>query len=91
MVQPQETHRSPLRPVLGAYLTVTSATYYAKAGQHRIGVNRAWAANITLPTAQVRAGLVVPDSAAQVAIATVAQSHDPTKTLEGNVWDAKRK
>ena len=56
MVQPQEIHRVPLRSVLEAYDSVTSATYTAKAGDRLIGVNRAGAVTITLPTAQLRAG-----------------------------------
>ena len=56
MVQPQETHRPPSRPVLEAYVNVTAATYIAKAGDRVIGVNRAGGVTVTLPTAEVRAG-----------------------------------
>ncbi len=56
MVQPQETHRPPLRTVVEAYVSVTGATYTARAGDRLIGVNRAGAVTVTLPTAQLRAG-----------------------------------
>ena len=56
MVQPQETRRSPLRPVLEAYVTVTPATHSAKAGQCRIGVNRAGEITVSLRTVPLRAG-----------------------------------
>ncbi len=52
MVQPQETHRPPLRTVVEAYVSVTGATYAAKAGGRLIGVNRAGAVTVTLPAAQ---------------------------------------
>ena len=44
MVQPQETYRPSSRAVLGAYVTITAATYTAKAGDRvdRItGINAA--------------------------------------------------
>ena len=49
MVQPQETHRPPLRTVLESYVSVTGATYAAKAGDRLIGVNRAGTVTVTLP------------------------------------------
>ena len=56
MVQSQDFHRPPLRPVLEAYVNVTGATYTAKAGDRVIGVNRAGAVTVTLPTSQRRLG-----------------------------------
>ncbi|MCH7936542.1 MAG: hypothetical protein IH994_05540, partial [Proteobacteria bacterium] len=58
MVQPQQTHRPPMRAVLEAYVNVTAASYTAKAGDRVIGVNRAGAVTVTLPTAQVRKGRI---------------------------------
>ncbi len=37
MVQPQETHRPPLRTVVESYVSVTVPTYAAKAGDHLSG------------------------------------------------------
>ena len=58
MVQPLHTHNPPSRPVMEAYSNVTAATYTAKAGDRLIGVNRAGAVTVTLPTAEVRPGRV---------------------------------
>ena len=58
MVQAQQFHRPPQRPVLEAYASVTGAAYSAKAGDRVIGINRAGAVTITLPTAEVRKGRV---------------------------------
>ncbi len=53
MVQPQETHRPPLRTVVESYVSVTGATYAAKAGDQLIGVNHAGTVTVTLPTARL--------------------------------------
>ncbi len=59
MVQPQQTHRPPSRPVLEAYVNVTAAAYTAPAGD-LIGVNRAGVVTVTLPTPQLRGGRTYP-------------------------------
>ena len=53
MVQSQHSHRPPSRGVLETYVSVTTATYTAKAGDRLIGVNRADVVTVTLPTAQL--------------------------------------
>ncbi len=70
MVQPQETHCPPLRTVVEAYVSVTGATYAAKAGDQLIGVNRAGAVTVTLPIAQLRAGRIYTIKDESVAAAT---------------------
>ena len=56
MVQPQNTHRPPQRPVLEAYVDLTAAIYTAKAGDRVMAVNRAGIVTVTLPTAEARRG-----------------------------------
>ena len=52
----QESHSPPVSQVMDAYVSVTAATYSAKAGDRLIGVNRASAVTVMLPTDQLRAG-----------------------------------
>ena len=89
MVQPQETHRSPLRPVLEAYVTVTSAAYSARAGQRLIGVNRAGTVTITLPTAQLRAGrsYTIKDESGAAATNNITVATEGSETIDGSATD----
>ena len=89
MVQPQQTHRPPLRPVLEAYITVTSTSYAAKAGDRVIGVNYAGAVTITLPTAQLRAGRVytVKDESGAAATNNITVATEGSETIDGSATD----
>ena len=86
MVQPQETHRPPLRMVLESYVSVTSATYAAKAGDRLIGVNRAGAVTVTLPTAQLRAGrtYTVKDESGAAATNNITVATEGSETIDGS-------
>jgi len=89
MVQPQETHRPPLRTVVESYVSVTSATYAAKAGDRLIGVNRAGAVTITLPTAQLRAGrtYTVKDESGAAATNNITVATEGSETIDGSATD----
>ena len=89
MVQPQETHRPPLRTVVESYVSVTAATYAAKAGDRLIGVNRAGAVTITLPTAQLRAGrtYTVKDESGAAATNNITVATEGSETIDGSATD----
>ena len=89
MVQPQETHRPALRSVLEAYVTVTAATYTAKAGERLIGVNRAGTVTITLPTAQLRAGrtYTIKDESGAAATNNITVATEGSETIDGAATD----
>ena len=89
MVQPQQTHRPPLRPVLEAYVNITAATYTAKAGDRVIGVNRAGTATITLPTAEVRKGRIytVKDESGAANSNNITVDTEGSETIDGSATD----
>ena len=89
MVQPQETHRPPLRTVVESYVSVTGATYAAKAGDRLIGVNRAGAVTVTLPTAQLRAGrtYTVKDESGAAATNNITVATEGSETIDGSATD----
>ena len=89
MVQSQETHRPPLRAVSEAYVSVTGATYAARAGDRLIGVNRAGAVTITLPTAQLRAGrtYTVKDESGAAASNNITVATEGSETIDGSATD----
>jgi len=89
MVQPQHAHRPPLRPVLDAYVNVTAASYTAKAGDRVIGVNRAGAVTVTLPTAEVRKGRVytVKDESGAAATNNITVATEGAETIDGAATD----
>ena len=89
MVQPQETHRPPLRTVVESYFSVTAATYAAKAGDRLIGVNRAGAVTVTLPTAQLRAGraYTVKDESGAAATNNITVATEGSETIDGSATD----
>ena len=89
MVQPQQTHRPPQRSVLEAYVSVTGATYSAKAGDRVIGVNRAGAVTVTLPTAQLRKGRVytVKDESGAAATNNITVATAGSETIDGSATD----
>ena len=89
MVQPQETHHSPLRSVMESYVNVTAATYIAKAGDRLIGVNRAGAVTVTLPTVQLRAGrtYTVKDESGAAATNNITVATEGSETIDGSATD----
>ena len=89
MVQPQETHRPALRSVLEAYVNVTAATYTAKAGDRIIGVNRAGAVTITLPTAEVRKGrtFTIKDESGAAATNNITIDTEGSENIDGSATD----
>lgn len=89
MVQPQQTHKPPLRPVLEAYVNVSGATYTAKAGDRVMGVNRAGAVTITLPTPEVRRGRIytVKDESGAAASNNITVATEGSETIDGSATD----
>ena len=89
MVQPQETHRPPMRSVLEAYVSITAATYTAKAGDRVIGVNRAGVVTVTLPTAEVRKGrtYTVKDESGAAATNNVTIATEGSENIDGTATD----
>lgn len=89
MVQPQETHRPPLRTVIESYVSVTAATYAARAGDRLIGVNRAGAVTVTLPTAQLRAGrnYTVKDESGAASTNNITVATEGSETIDGSATD----
>ena len=89
MVRSQETHRPPLRSVLETHVTVTSATYTGKAGDRMIGVNRAGAVTVTLPTAQLRPGrrYAVKDEFGAAATNNITVATEGSETIDGSATD----
>lgn len=89
MVQPQQSHRPPLRSVLEAYANITTATYTAKAGERVIGVNRAGAVTVTLPSAEVRKGRIytVKDESGAAASNNITVATEGSETIDGSATD----
>jgi hypothetical protein len=89
MVQPQETHRPPLRTAIESYVSVTGATYAAKAGDRLIGVNRAGTVTITLPSAQLRSGrtYTVKDESGAAASNNITVAIEGSETIDGSATD----
>ena len=89
MVQPQLAHRPPSRPVLESYVHITGATYTAKAGDRFIGVNRAGAVTVTLPTAEVRKGRVytIKDESGAAASNNITIDTEGSETIDGSATD----
>jgi len=89
MVQSQHGHRPPLRPVLEAYVNVSAATYTAKAGDRVIGVNRAGAVTVTLPTAEVRKGrsYTIKDESGAAATNNITVATEGAETIDGSATD----
>jgi len=91
MVQPQNSHRQPMRSVLEAYASVTRAADTAKAGDHMIGVNRAGVVTVTFPAAEVRKGRVYTvkdESGAAANNITIAT--EGSETNDGSATDTIR-
>jgi len=89
MVQPSQSHRPPLRGVLETYVSVTATTYTAKGGDRVIGVNRAGAVTITLPTAEVRKGRVytVKDESGAATTNNITVDTEGSETIDGSATD----
>lgn len=89
MVQSQEFYRPPLRRVLEAYVSVTAAAYTAKGGDRLIGVNRAGAVTITLPTAQLRLGrtYTIKDESGAAATNNITVATEGSETIDGVATD----
>ena len=89
MVQSQDFHRPPLRSVREAYANIATATYTAKAGDRLIGVDRAGAVTITLPTAEVRKGRVytVKDESGAAATNNITVATEGAETIDGSATD----
>jgi len=89
MTQPRQTLRQPLRHVQEAYVSVTGATYTAKAGDRIIGVNRAGIVTITLPTAQLRPGRIytVKDESGAAATNNITVATEGAETIDGSATD----
>ena len=89
MTQPRQTHRPPLRQVMETHTTVTGAAYTVKAGDSLVGVNRAGAVTITLPTAEVRAGRVytVKDESGSAASNNITVATEGSETIDGAATD----
>lgn len=89
MVQPHETHRPPLRTVVESYVSVTGATYAAKAGDRLIGVNRVGTVTVTLPTAQLRAGRIytIKDESGAAATNNITVATEGSETIDGSATD----
>ena len=89
MVQPQETHRPPRRMVMESNVSVTGATYAARAGDRLIGVNRAGAVTVTLPTAQLRAGrtYTIKDESGAAATNNITVATEGSETIDGSATD----
>ncbi len=86
MVQSQHGHRPPLRSVLEAYVSVTGATYTAKAGDRVIGVNRAGTVTVTLLTAEVRKGRVytVKDESGAATTNNITVATEGSENIDGS-------
>lgn len=84
-----QTHRAPLRTVLEAYPSVTTASYSAKAGDRVIGVNRAGTVTVTLPTAEVRPGRIytVEDESGAAASNNITVATEGSETIDGSATD----
>lgn len=89
MVQSQHSHRPPLRTVLETYTAITGATYTAKAGDRVIGVNRAGAVTITLPSAEVRKGRVytIKDESGGASSNNITVDTEGAETIDGAATD----
>ena len=89
MVQPQQTHRPPLRSVLEAHVTVTAAAYTAKAGDRVIGINRSGAVTITFLTSQLRSGrtYTIKDESGAAATNTITVATEGSETIDGSATD----
>ena len=89
MVQSQESHRPPSRTVLETYVTVTAATYTAKAGDRLIGVNRAGVVTVTLPTAQLRAGrsYTIKDESGAAVTNNITVATEGSQNIDGAATD----
>lgn len=89
MVSPRQGHQPPQRPVLEAYKAVAGATYTAKAGDRVIGVNRAGAVTVTLPTAEVRPGRVftVKDESGAAATNNITVATEGSENIDGSATD----
>ena len=89
MVQSQHSHRPPLRTVLETYTAITGATYTAKAGDRVIGVNRAGAVTITLPSAEVRKGRVytIKDESGAASSNNITLDTEGAETIDGSATD----
>jgi hypothetical protein len=75
-----------LRTVIESYISVTGATYAARAGDRLIGVNRAGVVTVTLPTAQLRAGRVytVKDESGAAATNNITVATEGSETIDGS-------
>lgn len=89
MVQSQQSHRPPSRGVLEAYVSITAATYTAKAGDRLIGVNRAGVVTVTLPTAQVNKGrsYTIKDESGAAATNNITVATEGSENIDGSATD----
>jgi hypothetical protein len=74
---------------LETHVTVTAASYTAKAGDRFIGVNRAGTVGITLPTSQLRAGRLytVKDESGAAATNNITVATEGAETIDGSATD----
>ncbi len=89
MVQAQQVHRPPLRSVSEAYVKVTAAAYTAKAGDRVIGVNRAGAVTITLPSSEVRKGrtYTIKDESGAAAVNNITVAAEGPEKIDDSATD----
>ncbi len=89
MVQPQTSHQPPARAVLEPYVNVTASAYTAKGGDRVIGVNRAGAVTVTLPTTEVRAGrtYTIKDESGAASTNNITVATEGTETIDGSAAD----
>lgn len=89
MTQSRQQHQSPLLGGRDAYTAVTDATYTAKAGDRVIGVNRAGAVTITLPSAEVRPGrsYTIKDESGAANSNNITVATEGSETIDGSATD----
>jgi len=92
MLQHQQPHRPLLRPAMEAYVPVTGAAYSAKAGDRVIGINRAGAVTVTLPTAEARPGCActIKDESGAAATNNITIATEGSETIDGSATDTIR-
>ena len=86
MTQSRQHHRPPLLDAREAYVAVTDAAYTAKAGDRVIGVNRAGAVTVTLPSSEVRPGRLytVKDESGSASSNNVTVATEASETIDGS-------
>jgi hypothetical protein len=89
MTQTHQQHRPPIFADRENYSSVTDATYTAKGGDRVIGVNRAGAVTVTLPSAEVRPGrtYTIKDESGAAASNNITIATEGSETIDGSATD----